>query len=333
MADVDEESLGLGDFIVIIGGSLNKTRGKIYEFTEQRLSILPLGATDRLIKIDLIDGLPDPDLGISEILLVKRSPKEGFISLIDLRAGQTIETFREGPQAGPVLKVVSVNEDNDSAVFRDEAGGEVEINFDFSGIPRELGYEVMRTREAEPAAEAEAKESQESQEYKAPQTLDILPDEEDVAQDGQVQSPEEEDQEEEEEPEFIIGEMIELKKVQGEIKEISSAFRIYQDIFQRSEMLGELIRSLPQKQQRNPIALQEIRRIVELMIILRNDVVKYGVTGEPRGLKPTSMETLADLVKKPDVTLARKVAEVSKVVCLSHTESHNFGTRPTDRPI
>jgi hypothetical protein len=326
MAEVDEESLGLGDFIVIIGGSLNKTRGKIYEFTEQRLSILPLGATDRLIKIDLIDGLPDPDLGISEILLVKRSPKEGFISLIDLRAGQTIETFREGPfgslgpQAGPVLKVVSVNEDNDSAVFQDETGGEVEINFDFSGIPRELGYEVMRTREAEPASEGSSASASVKEEVQGQKHLDILPDEEDVAQDGQVQSPEEEAQEEEQEPEFIIGEIIELKKVQGEIKEISSAFRIYQDIFQRSEMLGELIRSLPQKLQRNPIKLQEIRRIVELMIILRNDVVKYGVTGEPRGLKPTSMETLADLVKKPDVTLARKVADVSKVLCATHTE-------------
>ena len=143
------EPLGLflGDTIVIIGGILNKTKGKLYEISEGRFSILPSGATDRIIKIPLVDGNPDPELGITDIKILKKSPDDSFIHLIDLRAGQDVETFLDGPTIGPIFKVISVNEDNDSAVFEDESGSQTEIVFGFTGIPRELGYEVMRTRE------------------------------------------------------------------------------------------------------------------------------------------------------------------------------------------
>ena len=129
-----EDGLELGDYIVILGGSLNKTKGKIYQFSEDRFSVLPSGATDRLIKIPLIDGLPDPDLGIVEIKILKKAAVPSFIHLIDLRAGQIVETFLEGPERGPIFKVISVNEEADSAIFEDEAGGQTEIVFGFTII-------------------------------------------------------------------------------------------------------------------------------------------------------------------------------------------------------
>jgi hypothetical protein len=88
-----EDGLELGDYIVILGGRLNKTKGKIYQFSEDRFSILPAGATDRLIHIPLEDGLPDEELGIIDIQLVKKAAVPGFIHLVYLRAGQTVETF------------------------------------------------------------------------------------------------------------------------------------------------------------------------------------------------------------------------------------------------
>ena len=309
MAD-ESAGLFLGDTFVIIGGRLNKTKGKLYEITEDRFSLLPSGTTDRLVKIPIIDGMPDPELGISEIKLLRKSPSPSFIHLIDLRAGQTVETFLEGSAVGPVFTVISVNEENDSAVFEDEAGAQTEIVFGFSGIPRELGYEVMRTKES-PVPE------QESTSLTQPQQRTILPDEDDVG--GEVKSPEEVNSEEAvTAPEFIIGEEVEIE-LDEEITEVGSAFRVYQDVFQRSEMLGQLIRGLSQSQQRNPIKLQEIRRLVEMMILLRNDVVQYGVTGEPRGIKPTSRNTLAELITGPDVNLARKVAQITKVLYLDHS--------------
>lgn len=332
---VEEPGIELGDTIVILGGSLNKTRGKLYEFTDDRFSILPIGATDRIIKIPLVDGAPDSELGITEIKILKKTPQPGFVHLVDLRAGQMVETFLEGPVQGPKFKVLSVNEDDDSAVFQDEAGAEIKVEFGYRGIPRELGYEVMRTLES--PAEEQGQEEAGKAEATEPKSLSEQLDEEDVerSNEGQVPSFEEEQKEEEEGqqqvPKFTIVGKVTLEK-EKEIKEIGSSFRIYQDVFQRSEMLGELIRNLPQIHQRNPTKLQEMRRLVELMIILRNDVVQYGLTGEPRGLKPTSANTLAELVTRPDVTMVKKVANVSKVLYMDHSLEHTLSRRRGEGP-
>ena len=332
---VEEPGIELGDTIVILGGSLNKTRGKLYEFTDDRFSILPIGATDRIIKIPLVDGAPDSELGITEIKILKKTPQPGFVHLVDLRAGQMVETFLEGPVQGPKFKVLSVNEDDDSAVFQDEAGAEIKVEFGYRGIPRELGYEVMRTLES--PAEEQGQEEAGKAEATEPKSLSEQLDEEDVerSDEGQVPSFEEEQKEEEEGqqqvPKFTIVGKVTLEK-EKEIKEIGSSFRIYQDVFQRSEMLGELIRNLPQIHQRNPTKLQEMRRLVELMIILRNDVVQYGLTGEPRGLKPTSANTLAELVTRPDVTMVKKVANVSKLLYMDHSLEHTLSRRRGEGP-
>lgn len=344
-----DEGLELGDYIVILGGSLNKTTGKLYSYSEDRFSILPSGATDRLIKIPLVDGMPDPELGITDIKILKKAPVPGFIHLVDLRAGQMVESFLEGPVRGPFFKVISVNEEADSAVFEDEAGEQTEIVFGYTGIPRELGYEVIRTREIDeqpPVPEGEAQENDAVTMPTEPKrtTLAVAFDEEDVAEEGVVPTPREEQEEgereegEREEGEdkttYEIGEDIELPEIK-EIEEVSSAFRVYQDVFQRSEMLGQLIRNLPTSQQRNPVKLQEIRRIVELMLIMRNDVVQYGITGEPLGQpKATSLATLAELVVRDSPALVRKVANVSKVLYLDHSYEHKVavynGTADTD---
>jgi hypothetical protein len=238
---LEEPGIELGDTIVILGGSLNKTRGKLYEFTDDRFSILPIGATDRIIKIPLVDGAPDPELGITEIKILKKTPQPGFVHLVDLRAGQMVETFSEGPEVGPKFKVISVNEDDDSAVFQDEAGAEIKVEFGYRGIPRELGYEVMRTLES-PAAEegsasasasasAEAEsESEAEEESKEPKSLSEQLDEEDVerSEEGQVPSFEEEQQEAQEgqkpAPKFtIVGKVTLEKEKDGERGRLQSA--------------------------------------------------------------------------------------------------------------
>ena len=337
-----EDGLELGDYIVILGGSLNKTKGKIYQFSEDRFSLLPAGTTDRIIHIPLVDGLPDPELDIVEIKLLKKAAVPGFVHLIDLRAGQTVETFLEGPTAGPIFKVVSVNEEADSAVFESAAGDQTDVVFGFTGIPRELGYEVIRTREEPPpeASEEDALAAEVQADVQPKSGLAVGFDEDDVAEEGQVPTPAEEQAEGLEAPTFMVGEEIELPELQ-EIEEVGSAFRVYQDVFQRSEMLGQLIRNLPASQQRNPVKLQEVRRQVELMLIMRNDVVQYGITGEPLGKpKATSKSTLADLVGCSDASLVKKAGNVSKVLYLDHSIQHyksiaegKEGTDPDAGPL
>ena len=331
--DTNEDvGLELGDYVVIVGGSLHKTKGKLYQFSDDQFSILADGATDRIIKIPIVDGEPDPALEITEILILKKALKPGFIHMADLRAGQAVETFLEGPAKGPIFKVISVNEEEDSAVFEDESGEQTTISFNFTGIPRDLGYEVLRTREQSPVPVTEGEGEEESEGKEKRSALTVAVDEEDVEELGEVPTPAEEQEEE-----FVIGEMVEIEVSddEEEIKEIGSAFRVYQDVFQRSDMLGELMRNLPLSQQRNPIVLQELRRTVELMMLMRNEVVRYGITGEPLSLaKKTSMSSLADLAELSDVSLIRKVANMSKVLYLDHRAKHyaslNDGTGGTD---
>jgi hypothetical protein len=314
-----ETSIGLeiGDTVLLLGGQLNKTVGKLYGFSMDRMLIQPRGLTDRIIKIPLIDGNPDPSLEISNITILKKAPRAGFVSLVDLRAGQYIETFKDAVPVG-IYKVVSVDEENDSAVLEDESGTQTPLEFGFTGISAELPFEVIRTREA--PAEENAKEPQEE----VGPVSRIQVEEDDILEEGQAPSLKEEEEADSNVGEFALGEVLDLPE-NAVLEEISTANRIYTDAFQRSEMLSQLIRLLPANQRRDPIKLQEVRRNVEQILLLRNKVVQYTVIGDPSGVKPTSMNTLAELINKPDVTMSRKVVNMKKVLYLDHSIEHLEG--------
>ena len=303
----EEVGIEIGDKVLLLGGRHNKTVGVLYGIQKDRFTIQPLGVTSSVLHIPLVDNEPDPELGIQEIQILKKAVKPGFIFLTDMHPGQLAETFTGEGQPAGTFKVESVDEINDSAVFLTEAGDRFEIVFGFTGIPRDLPYEVIRTREP-PAPEDELNntffvtgEQDETVKQKDIEGIDIA--------DGAVLG------------DFLIGEEIEIP-LEEEVIELSSSERIYPDVYQRSEMLSELIKALPEVQQKNPVKLQEVRRLVEVLMVLRNEVVQYGVTGEPRGIKPTSLTTLTELVLKDDAPLAKKVAKIRRELYLDHSLRH-----------
>lgn len=313
-----EEDVGIhvGDTVVIFGGPLNKTVGKIYGFFQDRFSILPNGSTSRLTHISLLDGEPDPDLQIREIMLAKKAIRPGFVNLIDLHPQQGVETFDAEGQPGPTFEVVSVNEGQDKATLKDEIGEEKEYNFGFTGIPRDLPFEVMRVREGPP-----------TEENKEDQIAQIKITDVNVSEalyQGQAPAYGEYDLGEANGdvnagPSFVLeDDLVELPVIE-ELGEVSSSNQLFPDVYQRSEMLSQLIRMLPDAQQKNPIQLKLVRRFVESFIALRNKVVAYGQTGEPIGMQQTSINTLAELLDKPDVTLSRKVTMMTKVIYSDHS--------------
>lgn len=318
----EQEDFGLnvGDTVLILGGKYNKTRGKLYGFRQDRFTILPLGSSNNVIHIPLIDGAPDEEYGIKEIKVLKQAAKPGFVFLVDMRPGQYVETFdTEGKEAG-VFEVIEVDEEDDTALLRTESGDEFRLEFNFEGIPVGSPYEVIRTREPpEEKGNSETKEGEEDEEEN--RALKGV-EERDILEEGQSPSLTQEKEENQEAVSFEVGEEVELP-VEEEIKEISSSERIYSDEYQRSEMLSQIIRSLPLLDQRNPIKLQKIRREIELFMILRNELVKYGVTGRPLGMKLTSKPTLIDLLSKNEkAKLIRKVVQLEKVLCIDHSKEH-----------
>jgi hypothetical protein len=301
-APVEEDvGMSLGDTIVIFGGSLNGTVGKLYGFSIDRFSILPNGSTDRLTHISLLDGVPDPNLQIKQIVILKKAVMPGFVNLLDIHPEQYVETFDKDGNPGPIYKVKSVNEVQDSAVLIDETDAETTFHFGGTGISRDLPFEVMRMREG--LIGPKGPPTQKDEKLEGLQRSEISEDKDDY---GESQA----------EPLFFLDEReIELP-VFEELHEKSSAEMVFPDVFQRSEMLSQLIRMLPEAQQKNPIQLKLVRRLVETMMNLRNQVVKYGETGDPMGIKPTSLQTLAQLIKQPNVSMIRKVVQMAKVIYL-----------------
>jgi hypothetical protein len=324
-AEIEEERVGLeiGDTVVVLGGQLNKTVGKIYGFSADRLLILPKGVTDRVVRIPLVDGGPDPEMGVDNIVILKKAASPGFVAMIDMRAGQYVETFSSDSKPTGIYKVISVNEFDDSAVIEDEGGGQSELLFAFAGISTELPFEVIRTREAPALSEgkdrAEGKESTEDKEAPTQEPMPSqLVEEDDILEEGQAPSLAEQE---------TIGEALTFFIDKG-LEEITTADRIYDDVYQRSEMLSQMILLLPRSQRRDPVRLQEVRRIVEQFIILRNSVVSYNAVGDPSGMQSTSIETLAELISRPSVYLARKIANVSKVVYMEHHKDLDLDPNP-----
>lgn len=283
-----EEVVELGDRILVDGGRLHFTRGRVYYRDADLIRIQPDGTSDRLVDIPLIDGEPDPDLKVDGFIILEKRRLYTFVEQQDFAADQTIETFTggsAGPQEGPKFKVRSVNKVTDTAVLVDDTGDELTLEFGWVGIPRDAPFVVMRVREALPtppmSPEEEAVAAAEAEAAKA-------------------------------KPIFQILGTIELPKI-PELSEIPIAERVYPDLIQRSDMIQDLLKLKTPAQQKNPKTLVEIRRIVELCILLRNDVIDYGSAGSKPRQKPTSAQTLLDLLES-GAPLAKPVLDAVRTL-------------------
>ena len=75
----EQEQIGLGDTIMIEGGRLDRTRGRIYFMDDNLIRILPDGVSDSLKDIPLLEDNPDPELGIEGIVLIKKAASASFV--------------------------------------------------------------------------------------------------------------------------------------------------------------------------------------------------------------------------------------------------------------
>ena len=102
--------------------------------------------------------------------------------------------------------------------------------------------------------------------------------------------------------------------IEVRLKKKESAERVILDVFQKSDLLNQLIQTLSPEDQKNALKLQEMRRRMEILMYLQKKVVKYGLTGEPRGLLQTSVTTLAEYIKFVHIPMTRKVVSLTKVL-------------------
>jgi len=278
----------LGDKIHIMGGRLDGTRGRIYYMDDEIIRILPEGVSDRLVDINIVEDEGgrdlDPKLNIEQLFLVSKRAAPAFVAQINAQVGQLVDTFSQNGDFGIQYTVKSINEADDSIVLQDETGGDLDLQFDFRGVPRDQPFAVLRPRplpivtEDEPEGEAEA--------------------------------------EPEDDFEFL-GELEE--EIKG-IQERPSTELFYPDIIQRNDMFKNLLEALPVASQKNVKRQRDIRRFVELCMLLRNEIVSYAKTGEPDGRIPTSFQTIADLLDKAPPALSRPILEVKRSLYMDHSK-------------
>ena len=299
----EEEAVELGDRVLLIGGRYTKTRGLIYYRDDDLIRIMPDGVSDRLIDLPISEEGIDPDLGLEEISIIKKRSVPTFVSLADLRVGQRVETFGPNGEQGPSYTVTRVDAENDIADMEDETGGVMDDFIQpFIGLRRDRGFAVIRTQDA-----AEAPKPVED-----PAAV--------VVEEANV------------EVDFELLDEIEVP-IFEEIKEIPSSLRSYPDVVQKIDMLQDLLKALDPRQQKNQNKIREARRLVESMILLRNDIIEYGNGGDIKGDKSVSLETLSELLDKTEFPLAKQVLGVSKNLYLDHSTEHIVKVRGKVGPI
>lgn len=293
-----EEEVGfqLGDRIFINGGRYDKSSGRIYYLDENLIRILPDGVSNSLIDLPILDGDIDTRLGIKNLFILEKRRSEAFVTQRDYAVGQIAETFTAaGEPVSSDLSIERISETEDAIILVNSLGESERIDFNFIGIPYTQPFAVLRSRMKEEIVNTDI-------------TLDAN---ESVA---------------EEEDDGL--EMLDAPAILGEIKEVAVADRTYPDNVQRSDMMQEFVKALDLNLQKNPLRLKEIRKLVELCLLLRNALVDYDNIGEPNGIKTTSYQTILDLVQDKNSTFSKPVLHAKRVVYLDRTNDN-----PTDTSL
>ena len=294
-----EDDLGLGDELEIQSTRYGHTRGRIYYRDANVIRIMPEGSSSTLIDFNIVDGDFDPELGVSEALPGQKARLPTFVAQQDLRPGYIMETLTEDGEVGPPYTIRDVNEEDDSIVAVDEEGAPLQISFmgaDYIGIPRDLPFAIIRAREppsAVPIAPvaALAEEEAEAEATAAANTQ--------VGENGEIV---------EGEFDFDIVGTIEVP-VFKEIEEEPEYARVYSEVVQKNDALNDFFERLTSKEQKDERALRRIRTLIEMLNSLKKEVILYSEDGFPIGIKPTSVQMIADLFQTAAVPLGRPVLD------------------------
>ncbi len=121
--------LELGDRIILEGGRLDGTRGRIYYLDPERLRILADGITNRLEEIPIVEGAFPEDLGLTNIYIDQKRATDKFVAQIGAQKGDIVDTFSIEGAPGPIFQIQEINEEEDTITLVDRTGGVIKIDF------------------------------------------------------------------------------------------------------------------------------------------------------------------------------------------------------------
>lgn len=301
----EDPVIELGDRIRLIGGKYDKTTGRVLYRTETQIDILPDGVTNRVIELALDEEGFDPITGVESAEILQKSKHPEFVEILNFHVDQDLETF--GPDGEPLSKyrIVKVVPQEDSIVIHNEEEGDIELNFQYRGIPRDLPFRVLRERQPEEELagidEGEGEANEEDAEGKEGDAEDVK------------------DDAEEEDPDFTFldDELEAPAEFQAGVEkliEIPTSERTYSNDTQKSEAYADLLSLNTAAKQKLPETQKSTRILTELFFQLRTTILRTSQDGTPKGVKPTSIQTLIDALESRLVALSRPVVDVDKIL-------------------
>lgn len=293
----------LGDYVEFHSerADIETVKGNVFYIDDTRISILEEGKSRKVVVFDMEEDEDGdmvflPEYQLTSAIIRDKRILPSFVAQRGMSAGMRVDTFTADGEQTASYTIESVDEQKDSAVFVDDAGDKLILEFAFKGIPRDKSiapFDVLRVVEP-------------------PKTEVTVPNE---AAPGEVQ---------EEFLDFEFLEELQAPEVQEELEGLFQAPKkaswllSYKDDEQINDMLRERIRELDPAAQRNQRRIREISRLVWSMLGLRNDIISYS-GDTPIGRKQVAYTTLKELLEKTEFPLAKQILAVAKAIYVDHT--------------
>jgi len=264
----DELVPELGDWVTIISDAYKTTSGRIIFRDGALIRIRPTQSSNTGVDfpLDPETGLFQEALGVQEILIHEKRKNPHFATQLSVVEGEVLEFFSlDGTPIGEgVVARIVVTDEEDGIILADGK----ELNFQFIGSAPPI--DIIRPRAAP----------------------------ENVADEENNSSSNAESVEEEEEPE-VFPELDYTTLPAALVEEIPSEERTFSDSVQREDMFVSLLVDIPFKKQRDPKVMQNLYRITDLLLALKNSVV---VRDEAGAIRPGStsyvVDTLQDILER-----------------------------------
>ena len=284
----------LGDYVSIVSDAFTLTTGRIIYRDDTLIRIRPLNASHRAVDFPLISetGQFLESLGVSEVVIHEKRKTPHFSRQLNTVMGEYLEFFHaDGSPADPTGVVHAIFATDDTDGIQLEDGRVLEFGFIGSKSPND----VVR-----PMAAPE----------------DITPPE----NDSTLPVIEEESDDEELYPEFDKT-LLPLALVE----EVPTQERTYSDSVQREDMFVSMLVEFPVKRQKDPRVMQELYRLTDILLALKNSVIVRDESGTivpgSRNYTATTVRELVDRQPTPNpIGSIMPVVAVKKVLYIDGAE-------------
>jgi len=301
-AAVQEEDpvIELGDRIRLSGGKYDGTTGRVIYRTFDKLHLMPDGLTHSALEFNLTEDGFEEESGIEAVEILQKRKKPALVDILDLATGQLLETFDEEGNSAGMYTIKKVDSDLDTLLVQADDGEEIDLRFGFRGIDESMPFRVIRGRQApeKVAGEATSEDAGENEE-------------------NGLESEADSEEEEVEDFTFLDDELEETPAEEEEVQrlvEIPTSERIYSNMRQKSEAYADLLSFNSDAMQKLETTQKSTRVLTELFFQLRAAIMRVSEDGIPKGVKPTSIQTLIDLLETRAFELSRTVIDIHKIL-------------------